>query len=264
MITTVFCVACESTGSGLVNWHMSAAAAEQQYREFVADAALATDTVTRFDFLVDDLIEPSRLAKEVDDAMWGVSYVPLKRRVGTDSIHGMVTTPDTGVSPRFQTSHWAQITAEGRTLDADFKAHLVQVALPHQAAFSRLMEAYNGEPVGIECRHESREVWAFTSPSVITPTSKQEWRVQTFDVNGFIGHECYNTMIEAVEAMTRDYPQADPGALDRCATTKKWAIGLETQKLRDQFSRGEFSYAELVKRVQEVGHTQDTKEEVAA
>ena len=85
MITEVFCVACESEETGLVNWHINAQGADQQYAEFTTDPDLATDTITRFNVKVDDLISPDALSDQVDSAMWAMNYKPISRRVGTQN-----------------------------------------------------------------------------------------------------------------------------------------------------------------------------------
>lgn len=75
------------------------------------------------------------------------------------------------------------------------------------------MAEYDGHPVGIECRMKDRESWAF----VLTDASgARPWRIQQFDMDGFVGHLCFDSLEEAVEDMLHmEYRVTDPGALDR-------------------------------------------------
>lgn len=86
MKTTVFCVAAESLGSGAVNWHPTAASADEQYDAYVADPDFAADTISRFDLELDDQMSPDQVTAYVDDVMWGAQYEPLRRRIGTDQV----------------------------------------------------------------------------------------------------------------------------------------------------------------------------------
>lgn len=86
MKTTVFCVALESSTSGVVNWHTNDGAADAQYAACVADPVYAADTITRFNYEVDDEADPNQVTGLVDEAMWMVDYKPIKQRVGSDGV----------------------------------------------------------------------------------------------------------------------------------------------------------------------------------
>lgn len=153
-----------------------------------------------------------------------------------------------GPHPRYQTQQWKRIQADLSTLDNDFKLHLIEVAKPQQMAFAELMESYNGNPVGVECRSAERMAWAFVCPNVQTEHSQHEWRVQHFDEHGMTGHECYKSMVDAVESMVCFYPIQEAGALDRTAATQTWATGLRVQEVRDLMNRGLIGFSEFLDR----------------
>jgi hypothetical protein len=163
--------------------------------------------------------------------------------------------------PRYQTQQWKRIHSELRTLDPDFKQHLIEQATPQQKAFSELMERYQGNPVGIECRSESRMAWAFVCPNVQTEYSQSAWRVQYFDENGMTGHECYKSLLDAIESMVCYYPVQDVGALDRVSVTLAWAIGLRVQEVRDLLNRGVIGFAEFTNRCKDICNVQTGEEQ---
>jgi len=154
------------------------------------------------------------------------------------------------MKPRYRTSHWQRITEDRRELDPGFAKHLREMARPRQIAFQRLMAMSEGNPVGIECKSESREAWAFVMPDV---AGESPFRVQNFDAEGFSGHSCYDSLEKAVEAMIGDgYRAPDPGALDRCSTTLQWAIGVKRAEIRQLYNQGKLSWLEMLDRMRAV------------
>jgi hypothetical protein len=84
---TVFCVADESESLGEVTWHHSAKEADRRFDRLSTDSDNRHSTVTRFDLELDEDLPVDYVANAADEAMWMVSYVPLRRRIGTDEIH---------------------------------------------------------------------------------------------------------------------------------------------------------------------------------
>ena len=93
-----------------------------------------------------------------------------------------------------------------------------------QICFVQIMREFNGDPVGIEFRHNSNaDRWAF----VVEDASEGGYRVQFFDSRGLTAHSHYGSLIEAVDAMVEyGYWQQDAGALDKAAQTPSWAEGM--------------------------------------
>lgn len=242
--TQLPCIAIESRGAGEARWFTDDKTCRRKFEELVADKNLNRSTITRFELTLDDDLDPDRITRIVDQAMWAVDYVPLQRRQGTDKVFG------DGGQPRYQTQQWKRI--HSGSLEPGFKQHLIESAAPQQKAFSDLMERYQGDPVGIECRSESRTAWAFVCGNVQNEYSKSAWRVQYFDENGLHGHDCYETLLDAVESMVCNYRVPDAGALDRVAATPAWAIGLRVQEVRDLLNRGLIGFAEFTNRCKEI------------
>ncbi|BCZ85457.1 hypothetical protein PTKU64_91320 (plasmid) [Paraburkholderia terrae] len=114
---------------------------------------------------------------------------------------------------RYRSSSWEHVCAASDGIPADFARLLRDEVRPLQIAYQRLMCSYGGHPAGIECRMKKRESWAFALPDA---AGAKSWRVQQFDQDGFIGHQCFDSLSEAVEEMLRmGYLVTDPGALDR-------------------------------------------------
>jgi hypothetical protein len=117
-------------------------------------------------------------------------------------------------------------------------------------AYARLMRQTGGNPVGVECTNKDRTLWAVVLPNVKSEGSQKDWRVQVFDANGFGSHYCYATVQAAVQDMiARGYHDIDKGALDRCAATPQWSIGVEAQHLRDLHNRGQLGFQEMTERI---------------
>lgn len=85
--TTVFCVADESDTLGEVTWHLTAQEADRRFERLTTDSDNRHSTVTRFNLEVDEELPVDYVTNAVDEAMWMVSYVPVRRRIGTDGIH---------------------------------------------------------------------------------------------------------------------------------------------------------------------------------
>ncbi|MFP3637744.1 hypothetical protein [Paraburkholderia sp. SIMBA_054] len=151
---------------------------------------------------------------------------------------------------RYRTSSWERARTAHRRCKADFAAHLRRIAAPMQIAYQRLMSAHNGLPVGIECRMGSRASWAFV---VSEMSSAEKWRVQYFDEGGFVGHGCYASIKEAVESMMRDgYRTPDPGALDRTASTPRWAVGMKRSAIRQRCQEGLITFPQMIEEMEAI------------
>lgn len=153
---------------------------------------------------------------------------------------------------RYRTSHWQRIREESHELDTDFAKHVRKFARAQQIAFQQLMSMCEGHPVGIECKKsESRENWAFILPDM---SSDSPWRIQHFDADGFSGHNCYDSLQQAAETLIGEgYRVPDPGALDRCSTALRWAIGVKRSDVRLLFNQGRIGWAEMLERMRAVG-----------
>jgi hypothetical protein len=145
---------------------------------------------------------------------------------------------------RYRTHSWTRVCGEDRDLDPGFAAHLRDAARPAQIGFQKLMGRYAGEPVGIECRSVSRDAWAFVLPDA---SSLGRFRVQYFDLDGFFGHEAHDTMLAAVEDMiSLGYRKLDRGALDRVASTARWALGVKRSAIMQRHQSGMIDWATCV------------------
>ena len=126
----------------------------------------------------------------------------------------------------YMTRSWMH--AKDRSLaqhfDAGFAKRLRESARPAQIAYAGIMAKHQGDPSGIEyCHHNDPERWAFVLPDA----SIGGMRVQFFDTFGFSGHQCYGSLIEAVQEMVmQGYRVEDVGALDKMSQTPRWAEGL--------------------------------------
>lgn len=152
---------------------------------------------------------------------------------------------------RYQTTHWQRIRNPDLTRDPGFARHLREIARPKQIAFQRLMSAYDGEPIGAECKARTREAWAFVVPDM--SGSEYAFRVQYFDEDGFSGHDCHASLVKAVEDMLgQGYLTLDAGALDRCASTVRWALGVKRAGIRMKFNCGQISFQQMLEEMQAV------------
>lgn len=146
---------------------------------------------------------------------------------------------------RYRSAGWLRAnTAFARSGNKGFARMLRKSVYPVQKVYRQLMEAYGGEPVGIECRDKSSQRWAFVAPETGEPG---QFRVQYFDEDGFTGHYAHSKLEEAVEAMLREgYRRIDVGALDRVAATPRWARGVKVASLRQRCQEGLMSFPEMV------------------
>lgn len=156
--------------------------------------------------------------------------------------------PDLTPRLRYRSAGWLRAnTAFGRTGNQGFARMLKKSAYRIQKVYRQLMEAYAGEPVGVECRSTSRQQWAFVAPETGVPG---QFRVQYFDEDGFTGHCVYSKLEEAVETMLReDYRIIEAGALDRIAATARWARGVQVAALRQRCQEGLMSFAEMAEAI---------------
>jgi hypothetical protein len=149
---------------------------------------------------------------------------------------------------RYRSTYWQRLRDDDGTLAPDFARHLRDCARPTQIAFQRLMAMTSGNPIGVECKSEARDSWAFVLPDV---AGESPWRVQNFDADSFFGHQCHDSLQQAVEAMLGDgYRILDPGALDRCSSTERWATGVKRSGIRLLFNLGQIDWPEMLLRMQ--------------
>ena len=122
----------------------------------------------------------------------------------------------------YLTKSW--LHAKDRSIDPEFGKYLRELARPVQIAYVQMMNKYQGNPSGVEFRHHrDEERWAF----VLQDASDPGFRIQFFDTFGMFGHQHYATMDEAVQEMLlQGFLIDDAGALDRIASTPRWAEGI--------------------------------------
>ena len=145
---------------------------------------------------------------------------------------------------RYRSSAWESVRGSSDSRSDDFARHLREIVRPLQIAYQRLMAAYDGHPVGIECRMDARESWAFALPDA---SGVKSWRVQQFDLEGFVGHLCFDSLNEAVEDMLRmGYCVTDPGALDRIGLTARWARGVRRAGIMQKHQEGLITYCQMI------------------
>jgi hypothetical protein len=150
-----------------------------------------------------------------------------------------------GMTPRVRYRAQCWLTANTAWAGNDFFEKLLkESAFRIQTVYRRLMTAYSGEPVGIECRTDSRNAWAFVAQE---PCESGRFRIQYFDEDGFSNHLVYNDLPEAVETMLSEgFRNVDAGALDRVAATPRWARGVKVATLRQKYQEGLMTYPEML------------------
>jgi hypothetical protein len=146
----------------------------------------------------------------------------------------------------WKTDYWNRLTSDSRDLDPAFARHLREIARPIQIAFTKLMRASNGDPVGFEVKSNTRQAWKVILPEPLPAGATPLWRVLAFDADGFSGHSVHKTVQSAAEDMLQSgFAELDVGALSRCATSEQWSRGLRLQDLRDRVSRGEITVKDM-------------------
>jgi hypothetical protein len=145
---------------------------------------------------------------------------------------------------RYRCRSWATVCESSTGLPREFARLLRESSRPLQIAYQRLMASYGGQPVGVECRVEERDSWAFVLPDAC---GDKPWRIQQFDPDGFVGHLCLGELDEAVEEMLRmGYQIPDPGALDRVASTSRWSLGVRRAAIMQRHQEGLVTYRQMV------------------
>ncbi|WP_236027663.1 hypothetical protein [Burkholderia aenigmatica] len=145
---------------------------------------------------------------------------------------------------RFRTRAWKYARESGGRVSCQFARIIREGARATQIAYQAIMSRYNGEPIGIECRQSDRDSWAFVLPEA---SGGLPWRIQQFDRDGFVGHLCFDSVPEAVEAMLdMGYRTIDEGALDQVASTDRWALGVRRSAIMQRHQEGKISYAQMV------------------
>lgn len=166
------------------------------------------------------------------------------------------------MTTQYMTIAWQRLHDPKRQMDPAFRRHLMEIARPHQATFSALMVATEGNPVGFEMKRPKADKWAFIA-SVPNGDVASEWRVYIFDRNGFICHNGHATLQDAAEELTREFTVMDLGALDRVSQDAAWKMGMALQEIRDDFIVGRIGYEEMVARAAKVSAEHQVEEEVA-
>ena len=91
-------------------------------------------------------------------------------------------------------------------------------------ALTRLLSLNQGRALGLELRHQAREMWVAIFPDASEPG---RFRHQSFDTRCFFSHSTFDTEIEALkDAIDNGFLIHDPGSLDRLAATVSWSQGL--------------------------------------
>jgi hypothetical protein len=156
-----------------------------------------------------------------------------------------------GTTPRvrYRAACWLSAnTAFERTGNDGFAKMLRESAFRIQTVYRKMMTAYAGEPLGIECQSTSRQAWAFVAPE---PGDSGQFRIQYFDADGFSGHEVHREFTEALEAMIAEgFRVVDAGALDRNAATPRWARGVKVAALRQKHQEGLMTFPEMLDAMQ--------------
>lgn len=153
----------------------------------------------------------------------------------------------------WKTDFWMRLTDDSRDLDPAFARHLREIARPTQIAYTRLMRASNGNPIGHEMKASDRDAWMVILPEPLSDGETPTWRVLSFDRDGFSGHSVFASVKKAAEDMLlAGFRELDLGALDRCAQTERWSRGVRLQEMRDRVSRGEITVRELYEEAQAV------------
>lgn len=240
------CLAIESFDGSELRWFMSDQTCQRKYETLAANPAHAKSTLSIFCVEVDDQAAPEIVEHVGKALMQTGGYTAVKRRFGTD----MLFCGDKKML--YTTTSWQRIMEQKGELDPEFFEHLVEVSMDQQVAFSNLMSLYAGLPIGVECRHKTNQSWAFVCPNIPSPYTNAEWRVQYFDTLGMSGHDCYNSMVEAVESMVSTYPVVDAGALKRCSQTPKWTMGLAIQAEKALLDDGKIAFAEYIVRCSKI------------
>lgn len=171
----------------------------------------------------------------------------IMNRQSISAAQGSTVESDMNTAPRlrYRAAGWLRAnTAFARSGNKAFARMLKKSAYPLQKVYRLLMEAYAGEPVGVECRCTTRQHWAFVAPETGVPG---QYRVQYFDEDGFTGHYVHTKLEEAVESMIREgYRVIEPGALDRIAATARWARGVQVAALRQRCQEGLMSFPDML------------------
>ncbi|MBR8043393.1 hypothetical protein KDW40_02280 [Burkholderia cenocepacia] len=144
----------------------------------------------------------------------------------------------------YQTTSWIRAQAhlaQKKETQPGFAQHLIDMARPAQIAYEALMTAYDGQPIGVECRSEKRDQWAFIAPNI---SEKYPFRIQIFDADGFISHHGCNTLELAVEDLINSgYRVIDAGALDRVSMTARWSVGIKRLDIMQCVHDGRLTWA---------------------
>lgn len=137
----------------------------------------------------------------------------------------------------YLTPSWRRLVSSDRTCRNDvFERHLREVTRPTQIRFTKMMRACNGQPVGFEFRHASREEWCVILPEPVPDGAEQTWRSLTFDRRGLHAHSAHKSVDVGIEqAIHAGFQDPDPGALDKVSAEPLWGIAQAQHDCRDQF-----------------------------
>lgn len=131
----------------------------------------------------------------------------------------------------------------GAPLIEEFEAHLKRIRDLNAARMDAL------GPVGDIAigKSASAEQWKLALPDV---DGGGRWRLQSFDLDGFSGHEIYRDKDEALEAMVRHHYLRDDGALDRLQDTPRFQRGLFAADLMRKHNSGEITYSAVIEQLE--------------
>lgn len=99
-------------------------------------------------------------------------------------------------------------------------------------------------------KHRASNRWIMILPDL---SGEGRWRLQHFDLGGFMGHEVFASKSEAIREAANSirYPVRDDGALDRIQDTPDFLIGNFRTEQRHNLNRGCIDYQEFKRRVAE-------------
>ncbi len=99
-------------------------------------------------------------------------------------------------------------------------------------------------------KHEAQSQWV----AILRDCNNNDnWRIQRFDENGFIGHEIFRNKEEALNTAVRErYSACDDGALDRLAKTNAFRMGNEISSERDKLNASVITFKDFLLRSSQI------------
>lgn len=103
-------------------------------------------------------------------------------------------------------------------------------------------------------KHEASNRWIMILPDI---SGEGRWRLQHFDLGGFMGHQVFDTKREAIREAANSirFPVRDDGALDRIQNTPDFLIGNYRTEQLHRLNRGLIGYSEFKASVADYGRS---------